>query len=340
MSPVVDRYVNDCTRYWLLFPLTGIAVKDVEDDFSAPCFGDATLLSVEWIKQRAQEMLRDHSDETLLSATLLTQHTDALIAVRWELSEVGASPVSLGQDSGPAENRANEISSLLTLYEVLKSDFKRSAGLTSRLSTRQERNVALSDNQKSLHCIYEPRDHIDFFRNKEVINRSELLRELKSSALAPVFAILKFPKHQHVNDECRAALASAVKHLAAGLYVNEHNEVVANSVSCFDILLKSKSGAIERQIKRRLRVLTCSSNRQIISIYHARNNWIHEGKPVSASTAKNAVKFAINSIISFAHLLFEMPEGSDRSELLKLLDLKLQNESNYSTQEERLLTLE
>ncbi|MBZ0185176.1 MAG: hypothetical protein K8F91_02915 [Candidatus Obscuribacterales bacterium] len=129
MSPKVDKYVNECQEYWWLFPLVGLSIDDTHDDFSSPCFGDATILSKKWAADTFSKMSHVGSpDQSPAASALKNENIDCLIAVKWEVSEIGNGPWSQSEDTKPAEDRANEMgadplerrkrSSKLTVLEI------------------------------------------------------------------------------------------------------------------------------------------------------------------------------------------------------------------------------
>jgi hypothetical protein len=323
MSPIVDKYVNECREYWWLFPLVGIKVTDSDDDFASPCFGDATLVSKNWAEERFKRFSMFEETRNPAEEILLTEDTDSIIAVRWDVTEPGSGPWSATEDPKRAEDRALEIAGLLTLFTALESGFTTAAGLCGRVSTRTQRDVAIAADSKSYQAGIGSRDHVQFAHATESITRTQLMSELRSSQLAPVISIVLHDQTSHANAQCRQALAGAIKHLAAGLCVNEHNEILSNCVTTFDILLKAERGVIERQVKRRLRVLTGSVNKPIARIYHARNGWLHDGKAVSVTQAKEAMNFAVSAIVAFAKRVLNMPQQTSRLGIIDQLDAEL-----------------
>ena len=218
------------------------------------------------------------------------------------------------------EPHPNEIAGLLTLFTAIQSGFVTAAGLCSRVSSRTSDEVAIASDGKSWHAAFGRRDHIYFFKANDSTTRHALMDSLRSSQLQDVVAVLTHSPNPHAHIECRDAIANAVKHLAAGLCVNERNEILSNSVTCFDLLLKGKQGVQDKQVQKRLRALTGEPKEPIQRIYHARNGWLHDGRDVSADQAREGISVAIVAIAAFAKLVTAMPKLTERLELVNHLD--------------------
>lgn len=325
MSPEVDKYANENTEYWWFFPIVGINISDTTDDFSSPCLGDATLVSKDLLQNRLEQGNYLGPDPyNPFKRIAITEDVESFIAINWKVSQLGAGPESSSENTQLAYDRADVLGALLTLYTAQRSNFSSAAGLCQHVSSRNSRIVAIGGDQKSLYASISTNDHIYFSKAEAPISRSQLVLDLYESKLSPLARILD--GKIEIRPDCKTAIVNAMKHLAAGMYVNQHNEIVASAVTCFDIILKNSIGVNDRQVKKRIKkLLAIDDVSAIVDLYKARNEWIHDGGKVTKTTARDGIVLALSVIVEFSKLALQT--NSDRISIVRALD------------DERILTL-
>jgi hypothetical protein len=307
--PIIDRYANECLDYWHLFPIIGMTfAEDETSDFLL----DTKLFPKIFLKRSTKLQSVDLNNQLFKH---FFDEADAFLGVRMRLSELGNSPGSLGESHNINQTKAKAelAGALITLITGFKNDFNSAAALAGKITTRFENNIAIADDGRSFHFVSESKGIIDYKNTNRTIDTTDLSANAINAQWGSVITLMDDSSHAH--ESCKTAVTNALIHLATGLYTNSSNEIVANAIACFDLLLKDQSGVRDIQVQCRLKSLIHCSRTKIRTAYSPRNNWLHDGVNASKESAINAVKMAIKAIVLFATLVNSSSPQTPRTQL-------------------------
>lgn len=305
---------NSPEFWWWYFPITGLEITDAAADLEHPLFKDATIISVAAMKSLIQADPSHHKEIKDMAINAFERECDSVLAIRHALfSESGEKETFLAQE------RSAEIMSGLLVFAFDEHGLSFGYGPSDLISYNASVYLSIrEDGQRSLHR-YSRKQPILFGRKNGTFTRKELAAKIGKSRFAILLNAI-FETDVHIHESVRIAMLAASRRFATACYMNVGGEIVASTITCFELFLKQGINA-DKVVQARLEALIGFPQKQVARLYDCRNLWVHEGVPPEDEYVKKALFFVPTALLELIRIAQQAPKQTCLKSLIQYFDL-------------------
>lgn len=303
-------------RAWYIFPIVGLRFKNLSSEINE-IVPNIAFLSKEGLLRIVSELPEHYENFYTKNKFPILTDFDFFIAVRCATSAPTAGEYEIAE-----RNAAIAISQFM--FAIFAYTGYDTCGLAHRIQQPDFGCLAYREDN-SMGGLFSRRQAV-MFPPKQGANPDtcdSLIDQVRNSKLVSPIAqiVFRWPAAAVVNRKISERIEAASLSLSNAMYADLPEEAVARIVTAFEVLLKVNN---ERDdlVQRRLEVLVPGHRKKVESIYHARNNWVHEGKPVNKEFASFSIKFGLFALSCFCEFVLRAPINTNATVLFTSIDIK------------------
>ncbi|MDP3508992.1 MAG: hypothetical protein Q8T09_13485 [Candidatus Melainabacteria bacterium] len=303
-------------RAWYIFPIVGLGFQNLSAEINeiAP---DVAFLSREGLLRIVSELPEHYENFYTKNKYPVLTDFEFYIAVRCATSAPTADEYETAE-----RNAAIAISQFM--FAIFADTGYDTCGLAHRIQQPDFGCLAFREDN-SMGGLFSRRQAV-MFPSQPAANPDtcdSLIDLVQNSKLVSPIAqiVFRWPEAAIVNRKISERIESASLSLSNAMYADLPEEAVARTVTAFEVLLKVNNERDEL-IQKRLEVLIPGYKENVVSIYRARNNWVHEGKSVSKEFARLTIKFGLLALSCFCDLVLRAPSNTNTAVLFTTIDMQ------------------
>ncbi len=310
--------------WWYFFPVTGLNIIDRKPSLDKPLFKDATLISKVSLRSLIKENKRITPIEGKnIEKIIASDEVNCFIAINIKLDEFDPNKVIDG-----VARRHLAIISALTIFTLVQSNYYKACRPTNTYSYTGLKTLALCENYSYWNAKFLRNQLIEFLPcYDEKYTIAKLRAAIKKSQLRKTLTII-LQNDKNIHNSIKTAITSAVEHFANALYTNLAGEIIAATITCFEILLKINM-AKDDDVRARLDVIAGLNKKRIANLYAARNKWVHQGIIPDKKLAHNTIYDFTIILEYFTDIVFKVPSLTEHEAILQWIDYHAFIRSKY-----------
>lgn len=307
-------------NWWVLFPLKGLELTDVEHDLADPLWSDSTIISkvhagviIRSMKlNQAGAPVHDHENDAIYMMNNVTfkEEFHSFIAIKRSGPRLSDVPEELHCDmydqiTGDPEKRASQIAALIELAVLVTRKDWMTCALVDQIHRRTKSVIKLSI-QDSAHGVEmagpgASRSILNA-TNNEKLSRHDLKARLSSDAIVSLTSVLSSLNCSISSSLYKAISESAIR-LSNALHASIGADQLLGSVTAIEILLTDQPERFE-VIKNRIETLI---NPHVYGYFKtemvlkARNSYVHQGiDPYDRTLVLKSTGLALCCLLTYA----------------------------------------
>lgn len=303
-------------RAWYIFPIVGLGFQNLSSEINeiAP---DVAFLSREGLLRIVSELPEHYENFYLKNKFPVLTDFEFYIAVRCATSVPTADEYEIAE-----RNAAIAISQFM--FSIFADTGYDTCGLAHRIQQPDFGCLAFREDN-SMGGLFSRRQAV-MFPSKPAANPDtcdSLIGQVRNSKLVSPIAQIVFRWHEAaaINRKLSERIEAASLSLSNAMYADLPEEAVARIVTAFEVLLKVNSES-DKLVQKRLEVLIPGHRKKVEAIYHARNNWVHEGKSVNKEFASFSIKFGLLALSCFCDFVHRAPSNTSAAVLFTAIDMQ------------------
>lgn len=327
------------TNWWVLFPLKGLELTDLEHDLADPLWSDSTIISKVQAATIVRSMQRNkvatsgQAHETdavyMLENATFQEEFHSFIAIKRSGPRLNEVPEEFHCDmfeqiEGDPEGRATEIGALIELAVLVTRKDWTTCALVDQIHRRTKSTIKLSldDSAYGVELAGGGRSARSILNaaDNEKLSRDDLKTRLSSNPIAALASVLANQSYSISSSLYKAIRESAIR-LSDALHVIKGAEQLLGSVTAIEILLSDQPERFD-VIKNRIETLI---NSQAYSVFEtekvlkARHSYVHQGLigPDIQALALKATGLSLCCLLTYAEAA---PRFTSKSSFLAYLD--------------------
>ncbi|MEP6879489.1 MAG: hypothetical protein ABI865_11625 [Nitrosospira sp.] len=283
-------------NWWVLFPLKGLELTDLEHDLADPLWSDSTIISkvhadtiIRSMKlNQAGAHVRDHERDAIYMMDNVTfkEKIHSFIAIKRSGPRLTDVPEELHcdmyeQTSGDPEKRASQIAALIELAVLVTREDWMTCALVDQIHRRTKSVIKLSiqDSEFGVEMAGPTAARsICNATDNEKLSRNDLKVRVCSDPIAPLASVLSSQDCSLGSSLYKAISESAIR-LSDALHVTTRADQLLGSVTAIEIMLTDQPERFEL-IKNRIETLIGAPAYEHFKtemVLKARNSYVHQG---------------------------------------------------------------
>ncbi len=326
------------TNWWVLFPLKGLELTDLEHDLADPLWSDSTIIS----KVQAATIIRSmqhnkvatsaqaHERDAIymLENVTFQEEFHSFIAIKRSGPRLNEVSEELHCDmfeqiAGDPEGRATEIGALIELAVLVTRKDWRTCALVDQIHRRTKSTIKLSldDSAYGVELAGGGRSARSILNaaDNEKLSRDDLKTRLSSNPIAALASVLANQNYSLSSSLYKAIRESAIR-LSDALHVIKGAEQLLGSVTAIEILLTDQPERFD-VIKNRIETLInpqAYSDFETEKVLKARHSYVHQGlSPDIQALALKSTGLSLCCLLTYAEAA---PRFTSKSSFLAYLD--------------------
>lgn len=307
-------------NWWVLFPLKGLELTDLDHDLANPLWPDSTIISKEHGRKIIRSMKlnqagapgHDHESDAIYMMDNVTfkEEFHSFVGIKRSGPRLSDFPEELHCDmyeqiSGDPRKRASQIAALIELAVLVTRKNWMTCALVDQIHRRTKSVIKLSIQDSAFGVEMAgpgaSRTILDATDN-EKLSRHELMVRLTSDPLAPLASVLSSQNCSMSSSLYKAISESAIR-LSDALHASAEADQLLGSVTAIEILLTEQPERFD-VIKNRVETLI---NRHAYSYFEtelvlkARNSYVHQGiDPDDRTLALKSTGLSLCCLLTYA----------------------------------------
>lgn len=308
------------TNWWVLFPLKGLELTDLEHDLADPLWSDSTIISkvhagaiIRSLKlNQAGAPVHDHESDAIYMMDHVTfkEEFHSFIAIKRSGPRLSDVPEELHCDmyeqiSGDPEKRASQIAALIELAVLVTRKDWMTCALVDQIHrwTKSVIKLSIEDSAYGIE-IAGPRASRTILNatDNEKLSRRDLKARLGSDPIASLASVLS-SQNCSISSSLYNAISESAIRLSNALHASTGADQLLGSITAIEILLTDQPERFE-VIKNRVETLI---NRHAYSYFQtemvlkARNSYVHQGiDPDDRSLVLKSTGLSLCCLLTYA----------------------------------------